>query len=74
MDNMHPQMRQALAPPAPRTFNDDDLYLIDMRKRKVIQEFSASSETARAARTTGVPLKLNQVLLKGMTAKHMELT
>ena len=73
MDNMHPQMRQALAPPAPRTFNDDDLYLIDMRKRRVIQEFSASSETARAARTTGVPLRVGQALLKGMQAKYLEL-
>lgn len=57
-----------------RTFNDDDLYLIDIRKRRIIQQYSASSETARAARTTGVPLKLNQVLLKGMTAKYMDLT
>lgn len=49
MDNMHPLMREALAPFAPprRSFNDDDVYLIDVRTGNVIKEYGASSETER---------------------------
>lgn len=73
MDNMHPAMRQAIAPFMPRSFNDDDLYLIDLRRKCVIQEFGSSSESARIARITGLPVKPGQALLKGMQAKYMEL-
>ena len=56
------------------SFNDDDLYLIDLSKRRVITSYGASSESARAARSQGIPVKPGQALLKDMQAKHMELT
>lgn len=74
MDNMHPLMREALAPFAPprRSFNDDDVYLIDVRTGNVIKEYGASSETAHMARTYGITVKPGQALVKGMQAKYLE--
>ena len=74
MDNMHPLMREALAPFAPprRSFNDDDLFVIDVRTGEVVHEYGASSATAQAARVHGITVKPGQALVKGMQAKDLE--
>lgn len=73
MDNMHPVMQAALAAFAPpkQSFNDDDIYVIDLVRRVVIRHYGASSHHAAYAKYNGESLDVGQALVKGMTAKHI---
>lgn len=62
-----------VVPPPLDALNDDDLYLIDLRTRNVIQEFGCSSATAQSARIGGLVVKPGQALLKGMQARSLGL-
>lgn len=75
MDAMHPVMVKCLAPfappPALRSLNDDDIYVVNLRTRTVVQEYGASSASAAAARAEGLPLKPGHALVTGMQARGL---
>ena len=74
MGNMHPTFAAALAPFAPPPLlNDDDMYVINLRTRTVVQEFGAASPSAQIARSQGLPVKPGHALVSGMTARHLGL-
>lgn len=77
MDLMHPTMRQALSafiqPAAASSLNDDDLYVINLRTRTIVQEHGCSSASAQVARIDGLPIKPGHALVTGMAARHMGL-
>lgn len=60
-------------PPALRTLNDDDLYVVNLRTRTVVQEFGGSSASAQAARIEGLPVKPGHALVTGMAARGLGL-
>lgn len=73
-ERLHPAMAQALAPfspPALRSLNDDDIYVVNLRTRTVVQEYGASSASAAAARAEGLPLKPGHALVTGMQARGL---
>ncbi|QNN56504.1 hypothetical protein H9K76_18480 [Diaphorobacter ruginosibacter] len=74
MDSIHPVMRDALNGFAPRSFNDDDIYIYDIQSRQIVESFGSASPTARAARYSGIPVKAGQSWCRGMQAKYMELS
>lgn len=61
------------APPARRSLNDDDLYVVNLRTRTVVQEFGGSSASAQAARIEGLPVKPGHALVTGMAARGLGL-
>lgn len=72
---------QALAPFAPAnssvhaaarrsSFNDDDVYLVEIRSKQVIQNLGCKTAAAEDARRgNGHPVKVGQALLTGMQAR-----
>lgn len=58
-------------PPARRSLNDDDLYVIDLDTLSVLQEYGSSSASAQAARIGGIPIKPGQALVRGMQARSL---
>lgn len=71
---LNPVMAEYLAPfapPARRSLNDDDLYVVNLRTGTVVQEYGASSASAAAARIEGLPLKIGQGLLTGMQVRSL---
>lgn len=66
MNNIHHIMAEALAPfVQPRSLNDDDIYLVDVRTRTVVRMVSNN------ARATGFHVALGQALLTGMQARFL---
>jgi hypothetical protein len=49
--------------------NDDDTYVIDLIRRKIMGQYGPGSATAQVARTEGIPLRPGQALLRGMQLK-----
>lgn len=77
--NLHPIFEQALAPflgKAPftervtqrRSWNDDDVYIVDVRDGRIVQHIPASMRKARWTRYEALP---GQAVLTGMQAKHL---
>ena len=74
MQNVHPTVRQFVAPFAPPPLlNDDDMYVINLRTRTVVQEYGASSPMAQEARSKGLTIKPGHALVTGMAARHLGL-
>ena len=64
MTNLHPAIAAALAPFAPRSsshINDDDLYVIEIRSKKIVQNLGRT----RAPH----PVSPGQALMTGLNAK-----
>jgi len=74
---LHPTIAECLSPfappPARHTLNDDDLYVVDLRTRTVVQEYGCSSTSAQAARIAGLPVKPGHALVTGMAARGLGL-
>lgn len=71
MSNLHPIFQQALAPFAPPSLNDDDFYIVDLKKRAAVSQFDCASVSAQVARTQGIPVLPGQALLTGMQARML---
>lgn len=75
MDYLHPTMQAALAPFSPKpvetSFNDDDIYIIDLHSKMVAAIFGRSSASYQAARAGGMTVQIGQALVTGMTAKYL---
>lgn len=74
MGTMHPIFTAALAPFAPPpVLNDDDIYVINLRTRTIVQEYGASSPMAQRARSQGLTIKPGHALVTGLTARCLGL-
>lgn len=72
MNNLPDAIARSLAPfVPPQRLNDDDLYVIDLRAKKIIEEIGASSPSASAARVNGLNVKPGQALLGGLQARSL---
>ena len=75
------QIAEALAPFAPAnssvhaaarrsSFNDDDVYVIDVRSKQVIKNLGCKTSAAECARRgDGHPVKVGQAVMTGMQAR-----
>lgn len=52
-------------------FNDDDIYVIDLRSMAVVQEYGARSPKAQQARLCGLPVRPGCGVFRGMQARSM---
>lgn len=76
--SLHPVFAQALAPFAPPQssvhagdgINDDDIYIVDVRTKRIIERHGCKSVVAQSARFGDMPVEIGQALLTGMQARH----
>ncbi|MGB3882030.1 MAG: hypothetical protein WA955_15780 [Diaphorobacter nitroreducens] len=76
LTHLNPTIAAALAPyapAAPRTFNDDDLYVVNLRTKTIVREYGVSSASAQVARVEGLPVKPGHALVTGMMANSLGL-
>ena len=70
---MHPTFAQLLTPFAPPQsnvhLNDDDLYVVDIRTKRILQQHRCKSAQAKTARTSGINVQPGQALLTGIQAR-----
>lgn len=81
---MHEIMKQALAPFAPPQsnvhvrvgdgLNDDDIYVVNVITKRVIEHHGCKSATAQAARYGDLPVEVGQALVTGMQARSLGVT
>lgn len=76
--SLNPTVAQALAPFAPANssvhrdaINDDDLYVVDLRSKAVVERHSCKSVMADRANVYGMPVKPGQALVRGMQLRGM---
>ena len=70
---MHPTFAQLLTPFAPPQsnvhLNDDDLYVIDIRTKRIVGHYGCKSTAAAVAQMKGLTVKPGQALLTGIQAR-----
>lgn len=53
----------------PKHINDDDFYVYDLMRRRIVEEYGSGCSMAQTIRNKGLEVKPGQALLRGMQLK-----